>query len=271
MNLIEVSSIINIENSNTLDIDQSTNHIGNTDENLWNPRSTFTGNGTRTQDYFELYDQANTMKYSLATGSSPPKINNSTAVDLDQIQINRVPSMVQSELRTSSLTSSGRVSVHQNPLFDSVIPENARNCLRSVLKTTVSKIPWKRFSKGLFTYMTDLALNDPFTMPANIISKKFKLFSVEQEDLLNIEEVPTFNSSPYYEGFVEMMRSTNEDQKIVNLDLFSTIMKASTVNSSLKESLFSCPVPSSKTNTSGFPSLIDMMLYDTLNVRSSHF
>ncbi len=268
-NMIEMSSIMG-DNHVTTDLGMTMNQTINdfmhqqNSHYLKSPLSVF--DMVQQQQFNRTSSMLQSSPSSAA--HTPPK-NGHVHFNDDLLQINRVLPGVGSEFR-STISGSGSRTLSQPPnSFENAVSKELATPVCNVIKSLVLSLPAKRSSKNLHRFFIDLAAND-FSMPVKQLVHKFKLFAVEQEDLLNIEELPPFSPNSYYDAFLDILANKNEDQKVVNLDLFLILMKSATVNPLVKEALLSCPVEAAAgSQRPKYQTIVDMMLFETLKVAAA--
>ena len=152
------------------------------------------------------------------------------------------------------------------------MPEELKKSLSLCSQTLIRSIPSGKKSKNLENFFNELQTNSS-NLPLNRLAANYSKYRIRSIEDVKAEEKHLYRSNPYFESLVQIFLSKNEEQKIVNLYLFSNLLKLSTKNESIKESLLNTKltIETKSLGTLTFESLIDMMLYDTLNVRSSHF
>lgn len=150
--------------------------------------------------------------------------------------------------------------------YEKQVSDGLKTCIRKTTRNLLGSLPAKKVNRGLLNFLSELERNSP-DLPLNALNANFRNFSVEQDDLLDIEETPNFKDNLYYEALCKLLASPNEDQKIVNCDLMLTLIKISTSNKALKESLLYVPVRRIEQGKGVvYSSLTDFMLIDTIKV-----
>lgn len=150
--------------------------------------------------------------------------------------------------------------------YDQTVSPQYKACIEKVTRGFCASLPSKVPNRGLMHFLSSLERNSS-ELVLNALTLNMRTYSMEQDDLLEIEETPHFRDNPYYEAFCNLLASTNYDQKIVNLDLVSLLIKLSVSNRVLKEVLLFIPVRRvEKGKGVVYSSMIDFVLIDTIRV-----
>lgn len=151
--------------------------------------------------------------------------------------------------------------------YDKTLNDTQKACIRKNSRNLVASLPAKKSNRGLLCFLHELERNSE-DLPLNSLTANLRVYSVEQDDLLDIEETPNFRDNTYYEALCRVMASPNEDQKIVNCDLMHTLIKISASQKALKEALLYVPVRRVESGRGVvYSSMVDFMLIDTIKVR----
>lgn len=150
--------------------------------------------------------------------------------------------------------------------YDKSLSDIQKTSIRKNSRNLVASLPAKKSNRGLLCFLHELERNSE-DLPLNAMTVNLRSYSVEQDDLLDIEETPNFRDNIYYEALCRVMASQNEDQKIVNCDFMITLIKISTSQKALKESLLYVPVRRIEGGRGVvYSSMVDFMLIDTIKV-----